>query len=163
MGHFHSCALLKSGAVQCWGGNSQGGELGIGNNNPDKSGTQDVWEPGAFALSSGAVVIASGKYHTCALLSDATVKCWGRFSEDDTKKSLLPKVIPEFAGAVAISGGKDFACAILKGGSVKCFGDTDVVRWGAQSDEYDAWKVQTIVDEKNMPIVGMDKSSTCGK
>ena len=31
----------------------------------------------AFGLSAGAVAIATGYVHTCALLADGSIKCWG--------------------------------------------------------------------------------------
>jgi hypothetical protein len=73
-GDFHTCALLSSGPVQCWGLNNQG-QLGDG-------GNTDRSSPGSVTgLASGVRGIRSGQRHTCALMDDTTVKCWGKNSE----------------------------------------------------------------------------------
>jgi hypothetical protein len=59
-GTAHTCALLISGAVTCWGSNALG-QLGPG--------------PGA-PIASGASAFAAGANHTCAIVAGA-VKCWG--------------------------------------------------------------------------------------
>src|SRR5882672_917733 len=70
-GGFHNCAILSDRTVQCWGRN-QDGQLGNGNNTTD-SGT-----PQPVSGLSGVAALAGGGYHTCAILTDATVRCWGR-------------------------------------------------------------------------------------
>jgi cysteine-rich repeat protein len=74
-GKQHSCALLESGEVGCWGGGIDGA-LGYGN-------TQSI---GAYAgempppyvdLGGDAVMLAAGGSSTCALLVDGTLRCWG--------------------------------------------------------------------------------------
>ena len=74
-GHSHTCALLSDGTVKCWGPNDRG-QLGNGTNEFSStpvtvSGTDGI----GFLI--GATAIAAGFNHTCALLSDGTVRCWG--------------------------------------------------------------------------------------
>ncbi len=72
-GYSHTCALLNNGTVKCWGAGSQG-QLGVGNN-------ENLTAPGNVPVDFGtgllATSIVSGMYHTCALLSDGKIKCWG--------------------------------------------------------------------------------------
>ena len=81
---YGACALIANGTVQCWGYNGEG-ELGIGTTGPDycyPNGTWPCSKTAAAAVSglSGVTAIASSdgaNGHTCALLSNGTVKCWG--------------------------------------------------------------------------------------
>ena len=69
-GFSHMCAVLTSGAVQCWGYNSSG-QLGIG------SYAWSLTPVDVSGISSGGVVVSVGIFHSCALLRSGTIKCWG--------------------------------------------------------------------------------------
>ena len=73
-GNHYGCAVLNDGSLKCWGRNDQG-ELGDGT-------TTDRNTPVAISLGTGrtAKAIAVHNAHTCAILDDDSVKCWG----DDT-------------------------------------------------------------------------------
>ena len=69
-GYWHTCVLLETGAVKCWGGNGYG-DLGDGT-------TIDRSQPvNVVGLSSGVITIAASDHHSCVLMSDNRVKCWG--------------------------------------------------------------------------------------
>jgi alpha-tubulin suppressor-like RCC1 family protein len=73
-GRASTCAILDDGSVSCWGSNyyGQGGDgTSISKNTP----TQTV------PLGQVAVAISVGWRHTCALLDDDSVRCWGVNSE----------------------------------------------------------------------------------
>ncbi|MFH2128768.1 MAG: Ig-like domain-containing protein [bacterium] len=78
-GGHHSCALLSSGRVKCWGRNDYG-QLGLGHTNTlgDSGGEMGDNLP-TVDLGSGrtATALSLGYYHSCALLDNSTVKCWG--------------------------------------------------------------------------------------
>jgi alpha-tubulin suppressor-like RCC1 family protein len=81
-GYYHSCALLDNGTVKCWGSNL-GGRLGQGdeNNRGNAPGTMgDSLTPIDLGTGRTATFIGGGGYHTCALLDNGKVKCWGPFS-----------------------------------------------------------------------------------
>jgi alpha-tubulin suppressor-like RCC1 family protein len=131
----HTCAVLASGEVKCWGDNSYG-QLGLGDtttrgDSPDEMGTNLP----AVDLRGPAVAVSAGGGHTCALLVDGTVKCWGanwngqlglgditdRGDEPGEMGVNLPAV--DLGGpAVAVEAGSDFSCALLDTGAVKCWG-----------------------------------------
>ena len=76
-GDYHTCALLNTGAVNCWGSNGNGQ---LGNDT-----TTDSSVPVAVAaftdVSATAVSITAGNSHTCALLNTGAVNCWGSNSD----------------------------------------------------------------------------------
>jgi alpha-tubulin suppressor-like RCC1 family protein len=72
-GGYHTCLLLTSGQVQCWGSNSNG-QAGSGSPNAPQTVTIATVVPGI----SNAIGITAGAFHSCALLADNTARCWGR-------------------------------------------------------------------------------------
>jgi len=77
-GQYHTCALLDNASVKCWGRNYYG-QLGIDNttNMGDNTGEMAVLPTVNLGTGRTATAIAAGDYHTCALLDNASVKCWG--------------------------------------------------------------------------------------
>jgi alpha-tubulin suppressor-like RCC1 family protein/sRNA-binding regulator protein Hfq len=65
-----TCALTTGGEAKCWGWNSNG-QLGDGTN------TEHHTAIDPSGLTSGAVGIAAGGYHSCFLTSSGLVKCTG--------------------------------------------------------------------------------------
>ncbi len=66
----HGCALMSTGGVKCWGSNDHG-QLGDGTT-ADRATPVDV-----AGLRSGAIGIATGFVHSCAVLGSGGIKCWG--------------------------------------------------------------------------------------
>lgn len=130
-GYFHTCALLTSGNVSCWGDNRYG-QLGYGhtsrigdNETPASAGT--------IELGGAAVQITGGLYHTCALLDDGDVRCWGYNSMGQLGYSHRSRIgdneAPAAAGdidlggaAVQVVAGYYHSCALLDTGAARCWG-----------------------------------------
>jgi alpha-tubulin suppressor-like RCC1 family protein len=79
-GPAHMCARFTDGALKCWGDNFSG-ELGL--NDAERRGGAPTDMGDALPvvnLGTGrrAVAISCGGSHTCAVLDDGSVKCWGR-------------------------------------------------------------------------------------
>ena len=117
--HF-SCALLRTGAVKCWG---RGGHVGDGTSSPRYTPVDVV------GLSSGVIAIASGNYHTCAVLNTGAVRCWGqdgRGAVGNGGGGNSPGQITGLsAPAIGITGGDRHSCALLSTGGVQCWGWND--------------------------------------
>ncbi len=78
-GSAHACAV-QNGGVKCWGTNGNG-QLGIGSTSTIGDVTSEVGGANVFVdLGAGrtATSIATGLAHACALLDNATIKCWGQ-------------------------------------------------------------------------------------
>lgn len=78
-GTYHTCALLDTGEVKCWGYNVAG-LLGTGH--PDYS-DEKLPSPAYVILGTsgehltGVTQFDCGSWHTCALLDDGSITCWG--------------------------------------------------------------------------------------
>jgi alpha-tubulin suppressor-like RCC1 family protein len=138
-GGSHTCAILFDGTVKCWGLNDKG-QLGLGDtaNRGDGPGEMGDDLP-TVDLGTGrtATAISAGTNHTCALLDNGSVKCWGfnqtgelglgdTASRGDGAGEMgddLPAVdLGTGRTAVAVSAGQQYTCALLDDGSVKCWG-----------------------------------------
>jgi alpha-tubulin suppressor-like RCC1 family protein len=129
-GDYHTCALTKTGAVQCWG-NGSSGQLGTGTLNASSV-------PVAVSgLSSGVVSIAVGLSYSCAVKSTGAVYCWGGNGGGQLSGSVsgmysaIPVQVSSLAsGAVSVAAGGNFACALLATGAVSCWGSGTVGQLG---------------------------------
>lgn len=136
-GQNHVCAMFTTGQVKCWGRNNYG-QLGLGDNN-SRDTLSDMGDNLPFVnlgTNKTAKDIAAGNSHTCAILNDNTVKCWGR---NNNGQLGLDSTINKGAGstdmaslstvdlgsgrtATQIVAGGSHTCAILDTGNVKCWG-----------------------------------------
>lgn len=131
-GEFHTCVLLDDGRIKCWGLNGVG-QLGLGDTNnrgdePEEMGD----ELPAVKLPGKALEIAAGAYHTCVLLEDKRVQCWGAngsgqlgLGHPNPHRNASDAVLVDLGAgqrAVRLAAGGYFTCAILENGSVKCWG-----------------------------------------
>jgi alpha-tubulin suppressor-like RCC1 family protein len=119
VGASHACALLATGAVNCWGKNGAG-QLG-------NATTTGAPTPVAVVNLSGVTAVAAGVAHTCALLVDGTVRCWGynasgQLGNGTTNNAASPAVVSSLNSVRAIAAGGSHTCALLAAGSVKCWG-----------------------------------------
>ncbi len=67
----HSCAVTGAGEVWCWGVNYDGRTA------PDQIETQSVVTPRRVPGVRGATAVSAGARHTCAIVADGAVVCWG--------------------------------------------------------------------------------------
>ena len=140
VGAEHACALLDNGSVKCWGRNQNGvtGQGTTSGNIGDESEEMGDDLP-VIDLGAGrtATEISSGSYHTCAILEDGSVKCWGKGGSGrlgignssnmgdgaNEMGDYLPAVdLGTGRTAISISSGNSHTCAILDSGVVKCWG-----------------------------------------
>lgn len=123
VGNFHVCALYTSGAVNCWG-NGGWGQLGIGMEGLGATSTVPITPTG---LESEVIDISSGYYHSCAILSDHTVRCWGdgangTLGTGSYARSTVPTITLGVTNAIKIDSSVFHTCALLQTGGVKCWG-----------------------------------------
>jgi Regulator of Chromosome Condensation (RCC1) repeat protein len=173
VGGNHVCALPGDGSVRCWGDNSFG-QLGDGEVTNPKAPAGDVQVIHVVAADAtstggrdcrdivadgsviechsstslaGVTAITAGFSHTCALLVDTTVRCWGsnapinggQFAPSytggelgDGTLKLRTTPTPVIAGAgqtsplsgvASISAASGYTCAVLLDHTVSCWGN----------------------------------------
>lgn len=147
-GSSHSCAVLNSGAVKCWGDGANG-RRGSGNQADRGDGANEMGNNLA-SVNLGVGVTAQkleiGDNFTCILQNDNQIKCWGHNGSgrlgigSTAQKGHNGSTTPDTYGTVNLGSGrsaKDFAvgyqhvCAILDNDRVKCWGEAAYGRLGA--------------------------------
>lgn len=106
------CALNADHTVQCWGGNNAG-QVGDGTNTRRTEPTTVVGLGRVLAMSGGPYD------HTCALVEDRTVWCWGTFGNGSIGRQ--PRRVENLQGALSIVSGAHFSCALTQS-DVRCWG-----------------------------------------
>lgn len=137
----HVCALLDDDSVKCWGDNWYF-QLGLGAFDPKRgtsSGDMGDYLP-PVALGTGRTVksLAVGGAAQCALLDNATTKCWGWNAigqlglGDTTIRGESSSTMGNALAALDLGKGRTAkmhavssrsACALLDNGTIKCWGE----------------------------------------
>jgi len=143
-GHSHNCALFEDGDVKCWGANNVG-QLGKGN--AASTGTANV----AVDFGNGikAVDISNGYDHSCAVLENGLMKCWGDNKHGELGIGKTTSTIGTSSlgsnsdfrfidlgsdkGVVNILAGQAMSCALATDGEVYCWGSSGSGRLGTGS------------------------------
>ncbi len=132
-GDNHSCALLGSGSVKCWG-NNDNGQLGDGNAHPGES---RVPVP---AIIDGAWRLTAGGSHTCALANAGKVMCWGANGHGQLGRGSLGLTLSARSTPAEVVGAHVFE-KFDAGGAFTCASATETFNylycWG-KNDKYEA-------------------------
>ncbi len=144
----HTCALGFDGGIKCWGGNRYG-RLGDGSTTDRAAPTPVV------GLGGAATEISVGALHTCAVLTNGGVRCWGQGQDGqlgngtskarsatlnpDSSVPVSPTALSAGAGAANIVSTAYGNCVALTTGEVRCWGvrpagGGDGVRWTSSAD-----------------------------
>ncbi len=136
LGGSHTCAINTLGEVLCWGNNALG-QLG---RPPEPGAAQETQlSPTPLRVAMDGKVdwmkathIAAGWAHSCAILADGTVACWGdnREGQLGPERAFEPGVSTPVAvvlpdRAVEISAGRSHTCALTADGLTWCWGGNE--------------------------------------
>jgi alpha-tubulin suppressor-like RCC1 family protein len=126
----HTCALLATGHIKCWGAS-----IGLGNGS--YAGHEGESIPVAVVNIADAVQITAGNTDTCALLATGHVDCWGLNTAGQLGRLTIgpaefftPVEIPKLENATEVAAGAAHTCALLKGGTIDCWGGDNVGQLG---------------------------------
>ncbi len=157
-GNFHACAAVNSvsEAIEieieiqskeklfCWGDNRYG-QLGLGNGSVESSlepqsiflGTDD---DGDNSVDVGIKQIALGSHHSCVVLQNDELKCFGynrhgQIGDGDVLDVPAPKTILIGVGVKQVGLGDLHTCAILLNGELNCWGSNFAGQIGLAGDD----------------------------
>ena len=123
----HTCALLQTGKIMCWGYNGYG-QLGIGN-------TITQTTPVEVSNIDNATQTSAGYLHSCAVLEGGDLKCWGNNTKGElgdgtTTAKNTPVSVINIDNVSQVSAGFDHTCALTGKGDTKCWGSGDSGKLG---------------------------------
>ncbi len=139
VGARHGCVLLDNDKVKCWGSNNYG-QLGLGdmNNRGDDPGEMgDALPYVDLGKDRTAISLRASYFHSCAILDDLSLKCWGSGSGGANGQGeaqnrgdgpgemgdMLPPIdLGMGRHAIKVAPGANYNCAILDNHGVKCWG-----------------------------------------
>lgn len=116
------CAIVGTGAIKCWGSGYQGA-LGEG----VSSGS--ILPVGVFGITNAVKMKSAQDGHSCAVLADSTVKCWGYNSRGQLGNgsyggsSNYPVVVTGLTGVTDVSVSYEMSCALMGDTTLKCWGN----------------------------------------
>ncbi len=125
LGESHACAILKNGTLKCWGTSASGnqlGQLGIGTK-------RNVTTPQTINLGAGrtAKFVKAGAFHTCAILDNDTLKCWGfntfgQIAVNSKFDQYTPQLVDLERKVKSVAVLRFHTCAFLDDDTLKCWG-----------------------------------------
>lgn len=125
----HTCAVLDSGGVKCWGANGAGA---LGDGSFDSS----LVPVDSTSLQIGAIAVAAGSSFTCALTQAGGVQCWGYNARgqlgDGTAvgRPTAADVVGLQSGVTELAVAFWQACARLANSEIRCWGNGDAGQLG---------------------------------
>ena len=151
----HACARLNDGTMRCWG-NDAFGQLGNG-----CCGNISL-TPIAVSGLNTVVEIGVGFSHSCARLSDNTMRCWGQntygqLGNGTTQSASAPvevgSILDEF---VEFAAGESHNCARRTDNKLSCWGWNDYGQLGNGTSQIHTWPqfVQGISDAAEITAGG---------
>jgi alpha-tubulin suppressor-like RCC1 family protein len=167
LGAYHSCALVGGGKVMCWGKNFSG-QLGNGEGGGDKI---RVTEPTLVKNLSKVKQLTAGAEHTCALLANNSVECWGRNESGQLgngnsgadSMSVVPVKVQNLHHVAVIAAGHSHTCAALQSGKARCWGNNRFgqIGNGAEGNENSPATPVDVVNVDEIKTIAAGKSHTC--
>ena len=127
----HTCALLSTGEVACWGLDDYG-QLGDGAGSSwTCNGDPCEYFAVVLAFFSSATDITAGYRHSCAVEA-GSVYCWGRNDHGQlgvdpaiTTDSPIPVLVPGLSGVISVEAGLYHTCVVLSDDTTRCWGRND--------------------------------------
>ncbi len=151
LGMRHTCAIVKDGAVYCWGAGRQG-QLGTGSHDSSRV-------PSRVVGVTDAVSIDAGMDHTCALHRTGRISCWGNnhsaaLGDGSKSERNSPVQVMDIDDATQISLGMETSCALRENGTVACWGRNleQRVNVSGSEDEHMPKAIEGMAEVKQLEV-----------
>ena len=159
-GTMHGCAVVAGGSVRCWGSNVAG-QLGV-----ELEPEDNDLAPVQVSSLSGAVDVAVGRAHSCALLADGSLRCWGmnrfgQLGDGGSEAGSSPRPVKDLSDVVQLSAGGFHTCAVGRDGGLHCWGRNDAGQLGL-GDQLDR-KLPTASSLSSVAQVSAGLRHTCAR
>ena len=163
-GESHTCAILDNNSMMCWGRNDFG-QVGDGTTNQRDV---PVYVENFIGANVYPIAVSGGSLHTCALLNDGSINCWGRnnngqlgtYSGDSSSPVSIS--LGSNVSAMQISSNGGHNCVLLTNKTLNCWGQNG---WGQIGDGTTTNKfVPTYVEmenQENVEYVSASKDGVC--
>ena len=152
LGEAHTCLLFTNNSVKCFGNIAA---LGLGYTDGNGAGdgyleTGDYMPFWPMPAGRNVSQIAAGGGHTCAVLDDGSMTCWGENAEgqlgmgnttdlgtqtDQVGDSVAYVSLPTGVTVSAMALGKTHTCVLYDDGNVACWGDNAYGQLGIGSTD----------------------------
>jgi alpha-tubulin suppressor-like RCC1 family protein len=163
LGALHACALAADGRVFCRGSDVLG-QLGDGNEGGGEGNPFVVTN----ALSGAPTALAAGFVHTCALLAEGFVDCWGdgrqrqHGNPDAGVDPLLePGRVADLDGAQRLAAGGNVSCALRADRRLSCWGENNFGQLGRGSASPDGSNAGLVSDLNEAAAVAVGATHAC--
>ena len=167
LGGYHACAILDDASMVCWGLDNHG-QVG---NGPDNNDPRTTPATVTFPEGRDPVQVDGGESHTCALMNDGGVMCWGRdhvgqlgdngtnVQQDQPGSNAM---LPDGRRATSISMGGHVSCAVLDDGTLACWGENGYGQLGDNTtNRRSVPTLAHLPDNQTVVDVGVNYHSTC--
>ncbi|QIG45096.1 hypothetical protein G5V58_22095 [Nocardioides anomalus] len=156
----HTCAVLDTGQLRCWGRNDHG-QLGQGTKADVGDGPGETTVAVDLGPGRTAVAVSAGALHTCAIVDTGQLRCWGASGSgqlgqgntvdigDDPGETTVPVDLGPGRTAVAVAAGNSHTCAVVDTGQVRCWGSAFAGQLGQGN-------TTTVGDDPGETTVGVD-------
>jgi alpha-tubulin suppressor-like RCC1 family protein len=154
-GTHHTCATITDGTARCWGENDSG-KLGDGTDTPNRLLSGAVRNARDTGPLRGVASVEAGSYHSCALLTNTQVRCWGESDYGELGNGRLdpdrnlPVVVrttgndANLSGVTQLQATSFHTCVRLSNGQARCWGYNGSGGLGNGDDQDSALPVKVL-------------------
>jgi alpha-tubulin suppressor-like RCC1 family protein len=135
-GTSHACAIV-GGRVACWGTNAPNVLGATVTPIAGQNGGGPVMASGVTSVTQLSASVAQGAEHTCALVEEGRVECWGNDYAGQlgcmNAVSNMPCDVPVVTGATSVVSADPSTCALGAGSTLNCWGSDSFATFGVST------------------------------